>query len=1839
MRTSLLASAILTLVALITGSTSAAGEALPYFAGAAAHNVSPDYPIRLNGFAVRKKESEGISQPIWAKALAIRHAAAPPEASVVIVTLDNLGIRLSMVDEVARRVSSKTGVSRHQIALTFTHTHSAPKVNGASDNIFAEPIPPEHQAHIDQYTEELTNALESVILEAIQKMQPARLEWGTGSTGFAVNRRTAGGPTDHSLPVLVVRNGSDEITAIYTSYACHCVTLSHNLISGDWAGYAAASLERLFPNAVGMVSIGCGSDQNPSSGVTGDKTEIAEQQGVEIASEIQRLINYGLSPLSSDIHSSLNRIELEFNPLPTQSEYEALAAKGGAPGYNALTQLEKLRMGATLPTSLPYPIQTISFGDQLCMVFLAGEVCVDYSIRLRKHLNPEQLWIHGYSNDFGAYIPSERLVAEGGYGGGAEIPYFALPTTLKGGLEQRIVNEVMQQVPESFHIQEGTQGIPPKSPEESLKCMTTHDNLKIELVASEPLITDPVAIDFGLDGRLWVCQMNDYAHGVEEEFSESSEIRVLTDSDGDGRFDTATVFLDGLRYPTDVKVWRNGALICDAPNIIYAEDTDGDSKADVSRVLFSGFATHNGQARVNSLQWGLDHWLYGSSGLFGGRITNERGEIVDVTDRDFRLNPDTGMIEPVTGRTQQSRVRDDWGNWYGCDNSSLIRHYPVDEHYMRRNPFIRPAATSVSVPSGDNAGKLFPASNLVLFKLSGPAGAATAACGVGIYRDSLLGDDYSNNSFTCEPVNQLVYRQQLTRDGVVIRGQRAPNEQTTDFLTSTDRWFRPVQARTGPDGGLWIVDMYRYVIEHPRWIPDETLAELNVFSGNDRGRIYRVVPKNGRLHTWQHADTTQPALLAAALNTPNGTTRDLIQQKLAWEILPETDLPAVREELSRILTKSPWPAARLSALCTLNHLNLLSQDALQSALKDPHGEVRRHAVRLSESLLSQSETLRSIVLSLSDDPAPEVKLQLAYSLGNTDHPDAAPIIAKLALHSDNSWLTAAALSSLNTKNLPAVLKTILGSEGLPPQLRNDLIASAAGLADEDSVSEVFKSVLDTPGERRTWQYTAFADLLRGLDRRPLKSELWKDSTVAVQGKSMLDSARRLVSDSSDTEKIIGAISLLSGLNGPASTSILGQPEESDSLLLADKVSPQSPVSIQEAAIDALTRRGGLNDANSLLNCLSRTTPALRTRAIRGLLSRSSWKPLVVDALKSRALNADDLSAADREQLLNGLEGSVLDQATLLLTYGFSNRQQLVRDWQDVLRLPGNAADGRAVFNKRCSICHKLDNIGYDVGPNLAALTTRSGSFLLTAILDPNRDVDARYNSYVAALDDGRTVNGILISETSTSLTLREQEGREHVLLRNQIEEFRNTGRSAMPEGIEKDITKQQLADLITWLMELGPPPKSFTGNMPQTISADQNGQFILPASSAAIYGGDIAYESDSPFHNIGYWHGVNDAAAWTLTLEMEQTLDVWLDYSCHSDSAGNTLQIDGSSEPLLFVVQSTGGWDKYRPALIGRLTLPAGTHRLTLRPERSFRGPALLDLRTVALVPDGHSPPMAAASESIIRTDNPTQIAKLLLDDSVSQSDREQLIAQHPALSAELITEMAKGLGKADEEEYRRIPWIWRVAIAAGKRNDSKELLAILDASLPGTDQPLRDWQSVVVGGGIINGISQTGVWPRDRLDRLIAGNNDLSARWDHSIAQASIMSDNEMVRSGTRYDALRMIAMESFEVHGRQLVRYLSPCINDELQMGAISGLSDMAAADAGIAIAENIGHFSDYNRTLAVAALLRTTPRTQRLLKAIESQELTTEQIDQSTRNALRSHSDAIIRQKAVQLFPETE
>ncbi len=1522
-----------------------------YHVGVAKIDITPDYPVRLNGFGSRRDESVGVSQRLWAKALAISQGDVPP---VVIFTCDNLGIREPLLEKVAAELLQRHQIPRENITLTFTHTHSAPKVNGASDTIFSTPIPPEHQAHIDQYTGELTQHLIDVACDAIEHRTPATLEWNVGKVTFARNRRTPGGPVDHDLPMLVVRGPDHKPRAIYTTYACHCVTLAFNKISGDWAGYAQEHIEKQFPDCIAMVSIGCGSDANPESGVTGDNLVAASDQGREIANEVQRLMELPLRPIAGSILPKLTHIEVSLDEPPTREQLAERVKQGGANGFNAQSQLAKLDAGKELLKSLHYPIHTISFGDDLHMVFLAGEVCVDYSLRLKEKLDRDRTWLHGYSNDFCAYIPSERLLKEGGYGGGDEINYFDLPAKLKTGVERQIIDAVLQQSPTEFQVKPGTQGIAPKSPEDSLQCMRTHDELRIELVAAEPLVTSPVAIDFGPDGRLWVAEMLDYTRPVEEEFTPHGRVRFLNDDNNDGRYDRATDFLDGLRFPTDVKVWRDGVLVCDAPDIIFAADRDGDGRAEIREVWFTGFATHNPHARVNSLRFGLDGWVHGSGGLFGGKIKNKDGVEVDIENRDFRMKPDEGIIEGAMGQTQQGRPRDDWDNWFGCTNSALLLHYPLREEYARRNPHVTLPPTIVSVPNETHGQRLFPPDQLVLFKLTGAPGRPTSACGAEIYRDIYLGEEYYGNAFVCEPVNQLVHRMVLRPDGCTFAGSRHPSEVNSEFLTSTDRWFRPVQARTGPDGALWIVDMYRYVIEHPRWIPPETIKELDLMAGQGMGRIYRVVRKDTPPAQRLNLNELDDDGLARAINSLNGVQRDLTEQMLIWRNPKVAPLP-----LEQIVRFAKLATARIQAAATIAALGQLSVDHVKLLLDDESADVRRLAVRFAEPMLAANDELKYKIVRLRHPDDLPFLVQATNSLGNIDKLAVVGLLAGTEYRKvSDPYLQNAILSSLNSSNavdsLSLYREIIL--QNSPDEFEFQLIKAVAEIAPENEIHEIIHLLLpedehifdDEPNNdvrSNEGYWLAFASFLNAIDSRKLKLFVSINFEDLENFDELVASAlQSLVEPDEIDRNRIAALKLLGrefDRDVVPDIDILPQRIE---LLMLSRFAPE----VQSAAMNALVYCQPRDAATKIVGQWSNHTPRLRQEVIDLFLTREAWTSELIGGLERQVVNAGDFDAARRQKLLEH-ENTELRARAEKLFGAVASPNELVTTWEPTLALPGDVERGRLAYVKVCSVCHVLDGVGFDVGPDMAALTTKTPQSILVSVLDPNREVDGRYVSYNALLADGKTISGYLVSESATSVTLREKGGKDHVLLRQNLDELRATQKSVMPEGLEKDLDQQSLADIIAYLMPPRTPPKSFAGNQPTVIRPEGDGSLVLSATTAEIYGGPIVFES--PFLNIGYWQAPNDHIGWPIELSEPHTFVLQLEYACAPDSAGNPFRIDGFTSPIRGTVASTGDWSKYQSVELGQVTLPAGRSYVSVRFDGPKKAHSLMDLRELRLVP------------------------------------------------------------------------------------------------------------------------------------------------------------------------------------------------------------------------------------------------------------------------------------------------
>ena len=534
---------------------------------------------------------------------------------------------------------------------------------------------------------------------------------------------------------------------------------------------------------------------------------------------------------------------------------------------------------------------------------------------------------------------------------------------------------------------------PPKSSKESLAALQARPGFTVELVAAEPLVVDPVAFEWDAQGRLWVAEMRDYPSGMDGKGAPGGVIKVLEDADGDGRYDKAATFLENVPFPTGVMPWRKGALICAAPEIFYAEDTNGDGRADVRRALFTGFTPGNQQHRANGFEWGMDGWIYGANGDSGGEIKSSAGgsaKPVPISGRDFRFRPDTGEFESESGQTQYGRRRDDWGNWFGNNNPTWLWHYTVSDNYLRRNPKLAVKSVRQVLANYDSSTRVFPISEQpIRFNQPQSLGHVTSACSPAPYRDDLFGPDFATSVFISEPVHNVVHREVLEPDGATFKSHRADDEKEREFLASKDVWFRPTMLKTGPDGALYIADMYRFVLEHPEWIAPETQARLDLRAGSDKGRIYRVFPEGKKPRAIPKLAALDHAALVAALDSPSGWQRDTAQ-RLLFERKARDAAPALHE----LFRRATDPKVRVQSLATLETLQSLDAHVLRAAIRDAHPQVRAQALRSSESLATPE--LLAAVLACLNDPEFIVRHQLAYSLGAWRNGESEAALAQLA---------------------------------------------------------------------------------------------------------------------------------------------------------------------------------------------------------------------------------------------------------------------------------------------------------------------------------------------------------------------------------------------------------------------------------------------------------------------------------------------------------------------------------------------------------------------------------------------------------------------------------------------------------------------------------------------------------------------------------------------------------------------------------------------------------------------------------------------------------------------------
>lgn len=422
--------------------------------GVARTDITPAQSLWLAGYGNRKHVADGAVHPLWAKAMTV---ADQSDHRVVIVTLDLIGdnFERSVGDAIGAGVAQRTGIARQNIVLNFSHTHCGPVTHVGDGAIVTYHVDDRQRAALDAYTRELERKLINLVAEAFSHLVPAELAFGQGSAKFGVNRRSlrdgrfviapnTKGPVDPVVPVLRVRTQGGQLLAVLFGYACHNTTLGGDFYKycGDYAGFAQIALETEYPGATAMFMQGCGGDINPEPR---GRLELAEQHGKSLATAVRRVLDQDMHSVQGPLAVAFTRVDLPFVDGPSKQELQQRRHQGSVFDQRlAAVLIQRIEQHGKLATGYPCPVQVIRFGDDLSIVGLAGEVVVDYALRLRQLFAAQPVWIAGYCNEVFAYVPSERVLVEGGYEGGDSMKYFGWHGPFKPGVESRVVDTVKE---------------------------------------------------------------------------------------------------------------------------------------------------------------------------------------------------------------------------------------------------------------------------------------------------------------------------------------------------------------------------------------------------------------------------------------------------------------------------------------------------------------------------------------------------------------------------------------------------------------------------------------------------------------------------------------------------------------------------------------------------------------------------------------------------------------------------------------------------------------------------------------------------------------------------------------------------------------------------------------------------------------------------------------------------------------------------------------------------------------------------------------------------------------------------------------------------------------------------------------------------------------------------------------------------------------------------------------------------------------------------------------------------------------------------------------------------
>ncbi len=975
-------------------------------------------------------------------------------------------------------------------------------------------------------------------------------------------------------------------------------------------------------------------------------------------------------------------------------------------------------------------------------------------------------------------------------------------------------------------------------------------DLQIQLYAREPLVQDPVALCFDVNGWAYVVEMRDYPYGQGPNREPMGTIRLLKDTDWDGDADESILFAENLSFPTSITPWKGGVLVSAPPEVIYLKDEDGDGRSDVRRVVLRGFKLGVTDSNVNGLQFHFDNRIHGANGGNGGAVqwvseTGDASPVVPLKGADFRFHPDLGMFE----RTYHTGggfglVFDSWGHSFTTYNIDYLQQRILPVRYLENATGLAPIQGTKNISVHGEMARIFPISTPET-RVNHPeqAGHFSSAGGMGwISEGSPFPEALWNSVFVCDVVSNLAHRDLANPKQSTFTAQRAPDESNREFLASRDNWFRPVGLPTGPDGALYLIDMQRAVIEHPDYIPETVKNRIDIRAGDQRGRIYRITPKGGMPVGAPGLAGASPSVWVEALNSGNQWRR-LTAQRLIFENQDRTLAPLLRNQLHSDYSNT---FGKLHSAWALQGLGALEVDDVLALMQSSHLGLKENAFLLSEPWLnlnnSDSWALRKALfhaVARSDsDPA---QLQAVLSAGTVQsqtEEESTALEQGLWRNRRDQWMRSAAYTAIQHP-LWNQLTDILGKFRATPEIQSEATLALVREMVELSFARLTEESIQTATTQtpwiRFWAQMAAAVNLEDFQMAALQgaeSGLRRARSVAetLRGSVLFRNSIDAMAPDASTTQLTALLKLNQSIGLPTSevfVQALGRAQQiaSDSaartstrieqiqmlgLADLDRVSDvlfalldsREPSEIQEAALRALSNFNDPIIGEQLIQRWKQLTPKVRVPLVKWLVSRRNFHDPLIEAIETEAISLGELNLdlEQRRTLRWWSSPEIQERASKLFgDEEYSGRSETVKRWLADMPNTGDATKGRATFMERCAICHVADGIGQDVGPDLSDLSFQSTEDLASNILDPNMAINPNYISLMIETDDGRLVTGILESETAEALTLAQAGGEKITLDREELVNMETTGRSLMPEGLEQGLTPQDLRDLIEFL--------------------------------------------------------------------------------------------------------------------------------------------------------------------------------------------------------------------------------------------------------------------------------------------------------------------------------------------------------------------------------------------------------------------------------------------------------